>query len=233
MAKIILWDLECTDLNADWGEIISGGWKYLGEKRSHVLSWPEFSKDPLNDAKLCKALSNELGKADIWVTHYGKRFDVPYLNSRLILHNLPPLPPIPHIDTWEIAKKRLKLRYNRLVCVQEFLGLETEKTKVSGSIWKKAKMGRKPELKYVVDHNEKDVEVLEEAYLRLRPLILNHPNVSVIDRRGNGCPICGSGKLQSRGISASGVSVFRRYQCQGCKGWSRGPGERIKGVKVR
>jgi hypothetical protein len=62
-----------------------------------------------------------------------------------------------------------------------------------------------------------DVRVTEDCYLKLRPLIRQHPRL--LSGRAN-CRVCGSNHLQRRGqrISADGL-VHPQYQCQGCGAW--------------
>jgi len=223
--RLLAWDLECSSLNADYGVILCAGFKEIGTGNVELLSvadFPLFKSDPTNDRELCKAISKRLMDSDGWVTWYGQRFDVPFLNSRLLYHRLPTLPAShPHIDGWRTAKYRLKLRNNRLVTVQDFLGLATEKDAVKGPIWIKAIAGNRPALQYVINHCKKDVLVLEEAYQRLRPLIIDHPNMNLIGKDG-GCPTCGVvGKLQRRGFQVAKTRRYQRYACQSCGAWSK------------
>lgn len=222
--KIVLWDLETTNLNANFGYLLCFGWKILGEKKTNAISiteFPQFKKDPTNDRSLVKAAYSELANADAWVTWYGSRFDVPYLSSRLLYHKLPFLPPVPHIDGWWIARKHLRLNSNRLASVSSFLDIE-EKTPLDGPTWIRAAAGHEKSIKYVVEHCLQDVVVLEEAYLRIRPLMRTHPNLNVISEEANVCPTCGSKKLQKRGVSITRVATRQRYMCNACGAWSKG-----------
>jgi hypothetical protein len=68
---------------------------------------------------------------------------------------------------------------------------------------------------------DRDVEILEQLYLELRPFIPNHPNVALLSGEMEACPKCGSLDIQYRGYQCSNVATYRRIQCQHCKGWSR------------
>jgi len=221
--RIVSFDIETSNLSAGFGTIICAGFKTVGEGRAKVLSIADFPgsrKDGTNDKPLVKAIYDELMEADIWLTWYGQRFDIPFVNSRLLYHNLPLLPANhPHIDGWKTSRNHLKLGNNRLNTVQSFLRLPDEKTHIKPDLWIKAIAGNRKALKYIEDHCKADVVVLEQAYERLRPLILDHPFTG---RGVNGnCAICGEGKLQKRGFHRSRTRVFQRYQCQGCGSWSR------------
>lgn len=220
--KIYLWDLECSNLNANFGYILAGGYKNLGDSKTkalHVGQYPKYANDPTDDKRLVKDLSDILSDADCWVTWYGLRFDVPYLNSRLIYHGYSPMPPVPHIDLWRVSRYQLRLNSNRLASASSFLGLE-EKTRLDGPTWIRASAGHKPSLKYVVEHCIQDVEVLEQAYGKMRPLILNGPNVGIILSGDNyKCPNCGGVRVR-RGFRVTANGKKQRYQCNQCGGWS-------------
>lgn len=233
--RICFFDLETSNLNANFGFILCAGWKFLGEKQvycSKISDYKLYKSDPTNDRELVKATAAALSEADLWVGHYASRFDVPYLNSRLLHHGLAPMPKTPLIDTWRVAKYGLRLNSNRLQTVCEFLGLE-DKTPIKGPHWVKAMAGNKSSLKYIVDHCIQDVLVLEQAYIKLRPLIPNHPNVNIITDVKDGCPTCGSRKLHKRGMTYTRVFKKQRYQCQECGTTSYGVPSRIEGLKIK
>lgn len=233
---IYLWDLECTNLNADFGYILCAGIKELGKgtvKTFSVADYPAYSKDPTNDKDLVKDVRDYLATAGAWITWYGQGFDQPFLNSRLTYHRLTPLPPVPHIDGWRIAREKLKLHSNRLASVSSFLQI-IEKTPLNGPIWIKASAGDPAALKYVIKHCKQDVLVLEEAFENIRQLATSGPNVAIISGTGVGsCPRCGANKLQSRGFRITVSQQYKRFQCQGCGAWSHGKPETIKGIVAR
>jgi len=233
--RVILWDLETTNLKGNFGYILAGAWKVLGEKKVHCISITDsktFEKDPTNDKHLCKELLKSLEGADIWVAHFGKWFDRPMMNTRLLGHGLPPLPPVPLVDTWKVAKDNLRLNSNRLATIASWAGVE-EKTALSGPIWIKAMAGHKPSIKYVVSHCKQDVIVLEQVYEKIKCLSTTHPNVNILEDRPDSCPICGGGPLHKRGKTITRVSWKQRFQCRDCGGWSTGPPVRAKNVTVR
>lgn len=224
--KIIGWDLEATNLTANFGYILCFGYKVFGEGKPRIISitdFPLFKKDCTNDREVVKAAAEILSTADAWCTWYGKGFDVPLLNSRLIFHGMKPLPPVPHIDGWWIARFKMRLNSNRLATVSAFLEV-SEKTPLTGPKWIRAAAGHKPSIKYVTEHCAQDVVVLEEVYTRIRPLCSGHPNMALIVRDPDACPVCAvSGKMQKRGFSVTPTTINQRYQCQSCGAWSKAP----------
>ncbi len=232
--KIFLFDLETSNLNANFGFILCAGYKELGEEKAHCINItesPGFKKDPTNDYYVVKTIGEVLGQADMLIGWYSSRFDYPYLQSRLIFHKLPILPPIQHVDGWRIAKYKMKLNSNRLASVTAFLGLE-DKTALSGPIWVRAAAGHRDSIQYVVEHCLQDVVVLEQVYQRIKPLMTNHPGLGVMAEKSFACPICGSEQVQKRGFHMTRTRKYQRWQCQGCGGWSH-DGQSLGGTQLR
>lgn len=210
--------IESTHLKGDFATILCIGYKWLGEKKATVLSitdFPGFEKDRTNDKALIKAFFEVYNSADLTVTYYGKGFDLKMLNAKALEHNLPYPAPVPMVDLYFVVKGNLSLSRKSLGNVGIFAGLTTKKTPVTAVAWKKAATGHKPSIKYVVDHCRADVDILEEAYLKLRPLMRTHPRVAGWEP----CRYCG-GKTQRRGKALTALKSARyRFQCTSCGGW--------------
>lgn len=218
-ARILSFDNETSHLKADFGTLLCWGYKWLDEKKVHVpslLTHP--GKHMIDDRPLVKHVHEIMGSADMWVTYFGKGFDVPFLNSKFLEYGLSILPNIPHVDLYFTVKSNMSLSRKSLQNVAYHLDLEAKKTPVEGRIWKKAMIGDQKSLLYIIKHCRSDVLLLEEAYLRLRPLVRTHPRVS-----GFGpCRYCGSTRLQRRGIAITKLkNEQQRIQCQACGGWDQ------------
>lgn len=195
------------------------GWKWLGEKKIHVPAITDYAgwnKAPWDDKRLIKDFCGIMAEADIWVTYNGKNFDVPYLQAKLLEHGLPIMPNTPHVDLYQVVKHAIVLSRKSLANVSKFLRLHAEKTPVTGDHWKRAMCGNAKSIKYVVDHCVADVELLEEAYHKLKPLVRQHPIVM----RGDTCRSCGSKDLQRRGFYMTTKKVKRRVSCKKCGAWA-------------
>ena len=222
--NILAWDLECSGLNADFGIILCCGFKEIGAGRPEVMNILDYTRSDKDliraERRLLIDMSERLLDADVWLTHFGTWYDTLFVNTRLIYHRLPILPPsYPHIDTWKVAKNRLKLRNNRLITISEFLGTEEEKNAIKPEQWIRAMGGHRPSMDYIVEHCRRDVVVLEETYNRLRPLIIDHPNKNLLNGDG-GCGVCQSSRLQKRGFHLTRTRKYQRYQCLDCGRWS-------------
>lgn len=237
--NIVLWDIETFgfDFGADKGFILCGSYKTLGKKGIGTAVRKNLGRNGAkmwDDKQVCKQLYDVLSKADMWVTHNGKRFDVPFLNTRLLKHGLAPLPPVPHFDTCEVIWKKLKMRA-RLDNVQKFFKFPDKKTDLVLEKHAMAAAGHAKMLKEIVVHCEADVRVLEHAYKKLRILGYKHPNIAAIAEDGDKCPYCGKREtLQRRGYIVAKVRRSARFQCQSCGGWSHGSPEKIgDGIRIR
>lgn len=229
MPNILIWDIETTHLCANFGTILCAGFKWLGVPGTHVISLPNFTgwrKDPTDDRRLVAALREKLLNADMLVTYYGEAtgkygFDEPYLISKLLEHNLPPIPKIAHVDVYKTVKTYLRLHRRALGVVADFLQVEGEKTEVKPRIWKGAMVGKTDDLAYVIDHCEKDVDLLERVYLRMLPYVQAHPYVEGYSP--GVCRRCG-GKLRRRGYAMSRTKgQMVRWFCTSCGGWETRP----------
>ena len=143
-----------------------------------------------------------------------------------MMHGMPQLGPIPIVDTWRIAKYKLKLRNNRLDTLARAIHvpegkIRAEKTPLEPWIWVKAHTGDKTSIKYIEEHCIADIDVLEAVYTQVRRLDLSHPNISKIETRTReACPTCDSNNVQFRGTFPTVRGRKYRFHCQDCGHWS-------------
>lgn len=170
---------------------------------------------------MLKDITEQMLDSDVWLGHFSTHYDLPFINSRLLYHRLPILPPnFPALDTWKVARNRLKLRNNRLATIQDFLQLKDEKNSIRPEQWIRALSGHRKSIDYIVEHNRRDVLVLEQAYLLLRPLVLDHPH-SGLSKGVNSCANCGSTHVEYRGYRYTAAQAFRAFRCKVCGKWDR------------
>lgn len=242
--KILFWDLEILRANhipsnkwfgmsaypgrtmgADINTIINFGYKFLGdEKASCINAWdfPAWEEDVNDDGELVAAAYAVLSEADAIVTHYGKKFDLPFFNARAIFHGFPPLPNIPHIDTKNVASRNLKLFSNSLNEIALFFGLE-EKHTTGAQLWDGVRFRDQDSMDKMSAYCAQDVEVLHQVYDKLLPLMKNIPNYNLFTGdESRKCPSCGGIHLHKHGKKVTKTSVLQRYQCQDCGSISTG-----------
>ncbi len=168
-ARIGFFDLETSSFDADTGMLLTyclgvGDEVYSGViKRSEILS----GKD---DKRLVEELIKVIDeKVDILVGYYSSRFDIPFLRSRALAHNLSFFKSKEkyHWDLYYLIKFKLKLHRNTLDSATHFFDIEG-KNHVDLKIWNKAKLGDKQSLDYVLDHNLRDIEILKDLFYKVK-----------------------------------------------------------------
>ena len=237
--RVLLYDTEnSANIIAAWGvheqdalevlehrQIITVSWKWLGEKGlPKVLSLPDFplyKRDPKNNLQLVKHLHSLMEQADIVLGHNAAEFDCKRVNTEIIKHNLPPPPPHKVIDTLKAARKHFGFNFNSLKALAEFLGLPHKLETGGYRLWKGCREGDMASWAKMSKYCAGDTRTLEALYLRFRPWMTNHPNMTAFDGL-DGCPACRSRRLQHRGWMISVNTKRMRFQCQDCGKWSTG-----------
>ena len=222
-AKILIWDLETTDLKSDWGTLLCVGYKWLGQRYGTVLSITDYDgwqNDMTNDKELVTDFHKILAEADMLVTYYGKMFDLPWLQGKFLEYDLPALPAIPHVDLYFVGRSNLRLTRRSLDNLAKYLRIGAKKYYVTGDLWKKARVGDPVALDKVRKHCYADIQLTEKLYYKLRPYVRQHPRINGYFK----CRYCGSDKVQRRGYQISNYKGRQqRVQCQECLGWSSYP----------
>jgi uncharacterized protein YprB with RNaseH-like and TPR domain len=171
--RVALFDLEMSNLNADYGMILCAVIKEYNQEPVVIRcdDMPSFAKCPWSDTQLARRIRDELEKFDIIVSWNGVRFDIPFLNARLMQARAVPMKRVKHIDLLYQARFKFKLSSNSLANVQEFLRLKHQKTAIQGNNWTKAMRGNRAAMDYIVKHCILDVRVLEETYDKMKGLV--------------------------------------------------------------
>jgi len=147
---------------------------------------PQSLNNGIRDSKILGTLVDKMWDYDRIVTHYGAnfRFDIPFIRTRALIlakQGLFDMADFPKgglnpemwlSDTYPMAKKYLKLTSNRQDCIGETILAENIKTRVDFRYWESVKYGsikeKKQALDYIVEHNLRDAEQLEDNYRLLR-----------------------------------------------------------------
>lgn len=227
MARILFWDLETfgMNFNADAGFIMVASYKWQGEDKVHTITRRHpgrWSRKLFDDKEICQKFAEVFATADMHVTWNGTRFDVPFLQTRMLKHGLGILPPIAHEDGLRTARRTLKMRRS-LGNIQKFFELGTKKEEMNlAKVWLPAAAGDPVALKQVIKRCESDVKLLEEAYNLLAPLSNTHPNMNISEKglqKELRCPLCTSKDVQHRGEQRALRHYRLRYHCQKCHRW--------------
>lgn len=226
-AKGFVWEKYRTNVlkfDTDW-YMLSFAWKWLGEKKTHVLALPDFDlykKEPMNDRLLVEQLRDLFDQADVTVTHNGITFDGPKANSRMAVHGLTPPSPYQEVDTLKVARKMFGFASNSLKDLCQFLGLPDKGDPGSIETWVQCMNGNPRAWARMKKYNKQDVAILEQLYLRFLPWIPRHPHMGMLSDRPAACPRCGEGPLVARGWRIYAVSRRRKFRCGNCGGYCLG-----------
>lgn len=250
--RILHWDIETSLqlvtvfslLHNDWIDpsnivqeryVICASWLWEGESKVHsvsVLDNPKlYAKDPHSDKYVLETLAKVLSEADVLVHHNGNSFDLPYVETRMLVHGMKPLPPIQTIDTYRVAKSKFMLNSNKLNYIGQLLKVGQKKQTTQG-LWLKILNGDKKAIKEMIAYNKQDVLLLQRVFKKLQPYMSSHINRELFGLAG--CPRCGSSSIQSRGTHRAISQIYQRYCCNKCGGWFREAKSTIKAkVKYR
>ena len=219
--KILSFDIESAGVNAlksDLGFVICFGYKWLHEPKAHVLTIAEADLHKFDDKKLLIEASKLLSEADIIVGHFASVFDRRFIQGRLLINKLPPIPPVKMRDTCMLARSIANYSSNRLKHLARILDLEHQKLENDWpTAWFKVMQGDTKVLKALAEYCKGDVLAVEELYMRLRPFDQPHPRI-VSDRTK--CGTCG-GNVEYRGFAYVGHLRYRRFVCKSCRRWDR------------
>lgn len=219
-----LWknDVYLDQIISDWFCIAwSAKWLYSKNTMGNVLTPEEIRNE--DDKRIMTNLWKLINDADIVVSHNGNKFDIPRINSRFIINGLQPTKPYFSVDTCRVAKRQFGFSSNKLDALATHFNIP-HKLDTDFNLWKQCLEGDEKALKYMLKYNKKDVEILEEVYLKLRPWIKNHPNMGNLGSLDNACANCGSEDItvMPDKYYYTSVGKYPLFRCNRCKAISRG-----------
>jgi DNA polymerase elongation subunit (family B) len=249
--RVLIFDIETSpEIGYVWGRFKQFLAPVQVKQRSFMLTWSakwlgeeEILDDAIinyrqtddaygepDDLEIVTSMWNLLDRADVVVAHNGIRFDLPYLNSRFVYHNLGMPSPFKVVDTCKIAKKYFRFPANSLKELGIYLGIEVPKLDTDFQLWVDCMEGKKEAWEYMVEYNQYDVKLLEEVYLRLRSYDKSHPNMSLYyDDDKVRDPVTGSTDVVEDGFAYTASSKFPAFK--GPEGHSFRSSKKVKGVK--
>jgi DNA polymerase elongation subunit (family B) len=223
-----IWEqnVSVDQIKTEW-TILSYAVKTLGDpKIRYKDTGGRGVKKVRDDKSLLLDIHKELDDADIVIAQNGRAFDTKKVNARMVMHGIKPYSPVRVIDTLEVAKKHFRFTSNKLQWLSKHLTdqpKDDHKEFPGMELWIECLNDNPRAWKVMKKYNEQDVLSAELVYLRMRPWIAQHPNLSVFSEGGaTKCPKCDSTHVQKRGYEVTQASRYQRFQCMDCSGWSRG-----------
>ena len=230
--KVLLIDIETTPLQVHcWGtwkqrigheQVIndwfmlsySAKWLFDSKMYSSVLTPKEaLAKD---DSRISRELWKLFDQADILIGHNISGFDLPKAQTRFLLNKLPPPSPFQVIDTLKVTQRNFRFASNKLDYIGQLL-LNDKKLHTEYQLWLRCLEGDPKSLEEMLIYNRKDVLLLEEAYVFLRPYIKSHPNMAIYQESLEpSCPNCGSANIDECGHYTTSVNRYIAFRCKDC-----------------
>ncbi len=192
------------------GKIICICYKWEGKDKVYSLTWD----DKQNDKQMLKDFIAVLDSADEIVGHNSDKFDIKWIRTRCLFHNVPMMPEYSSLDTLKEARKGFLFPSNRLDAIGRYTGVG-KKIKTTEELWfdvwiKKSKTA----LKEMVRYCKQDVVLLEDVHQKLKPYTKVKTRVHTDI---TACGSCGSDNLKIRKYSISKEGArFAHYQCHNC-----------------
>ena len=129
------------------------------KRKVHSIEWNENG-----DKQLLEELVPVMLEADEIIAQNGDRFDIPYINTRILANELPCGPIWKTVDTLVIARRRFKFPSNRLDALGHFL-LGEGKIHTEFGMWVDIKEDDCPvAMRKMVKYCKKDVVLLQKVY---------------------------------------------------------------------
>ena len=223
--KILFFDIETAGVQAlksDLGFCLMVGYKWAGTKGAKVLTIKQKDLRTFNDGPLLTEFSKIYTAADMTVAHFGSVFDRRFIQGRLLINKLPPIPATRMRDTCMLARSIANYSSNRLGNLSNTLNLSNKKID-KGEGWPKwwfgSMQGNMQAVRDMAVYCKGDVLALEELYYRLLPFDNPHPRLHRNEDR-TVCGKCG-GDIQYHGWAFEKQLRYKRYQCNDCGSWGR------------
>jgi len=189
-------------------------YKWEEEKEVYSLQWD--SKQ--NDKKMLQAFVEVANQASELVGHNGDKFDLTWIRTRCLFHEIEMFPTYTTIDTLKVSRSKFRFNSNKLDYIADYLGMG-RKIKTEFSLWKDILLkSDKAAMEKMIKYCKKDVVLLEKVFKRLSGHIepKTHYGVLFGGDRGS-CPECGSDDLRRmvKRTTATGLKKIQ-YQCNTC-----------------
>jgi len=203
------------------GQVIGVGYKWLDKPKARFVS--DFHN---GHEEMLTEVHAAVDEADAIVGWNSQRFDLPWLRGQWFSMGLKPPSPHKNIDLMLTVKKQFRLASNKLDWFGTVAGLGNKLQHPGFSLWTGCANGDPKSWALMKRYCLQDVNLTEQAYVKLLPWISNHPHMGLYGDtvEENVCQTCGSANVQKRGFAYTALGRYQQYQCvsAGCGRWSRG-----------
>lgn len=167
--SIGFFDIESTGFKGDYNSILVGSITHYQDDTSSSY----YIQQVGNDKKVARQLKEHLEGLDCWVTYYGKGFDLPMLNTRLLKWGIPPVEKRPHLDLYFTLKHQLNTSRKSLGHLVSWLNVPGDEGKmgVSADVWNQIAVDLKRNIRTLTERCESDTIILRNLYEKTKHLI--------------------------------------------------------------
>ena len=188
-------------------------YKWAHEKQVQYLTW-----DKGDDKQLLEKFMQIMNSADEVIGQNSDNFDIKWLRTRCLKHNIPAYPEYQSVDTYKLAKKYFRFNSNKLDYMSSFMGFGN-KLHTGYNLWKDIVLNNdEKSMNQMVKYCKKDVVLTQKVFEKMNPFIKHKTHRAVLE--GNTkleCPECGSDDVRLNGTRVSAAGVKKRIlQCRKC-----------------
>lgn len=166
--QLVFFDIESTGFKGDYNTIIC-----VSFKPYHGKPYTFYADQPGNDQKVIRLARLELDKYDCWASYYGKGFDIPMMQARLLKWGLPKIEKKRHVDMYFSVARKIATSRRSLAHLLGWLRLDEQKMSVSADDWASYAKNPQKVKKTMIKRCESDCIALENLYDRTKHLIEN------------------------------------------------------------
>jgi uncharacterized protein YprB with RNaseH-like and TPR domain len=177
--RVGVFDIETSGLFGNWDIVLCATLKTYGSFEFQTFKIDLQELDMLKAEKvLLEEIANALNDCDGLITYYGSMFDIPMVRTRCYSHGITPPGKKKHLDTYFTVRRTLNTQSKRLASVEELLLMGKPaphtplKTRLDMEPWMKTVYGRdQKSFDYMIDHNKRDVILLENVTNDFKPFL--------------------------------------------------------------
>jgi predicted PolB exonuclease-like 3'-5' exonuclease len=186
-------------------------YKWEEEGKVYSLHWDKKQ----NDKELLEKFIKVANEADELVGHNGDKYDLPWIKTRCLYHNIPCFPDYKTIDTLKYSRSKFRFNSNKLDYIASYLGLGN-KLETGFDLWKDIILKKDANaLKSMIEYCKNDVIILEKVYKHLSNYIPHKTHFYAENKCS--CPECGSdqNKISKKRYTSVGTLKIQ-LQCDKC-----------------
>ena len=194
------------------------GYKWLGDRKAHVLSEWEHGY-----SGMIRRIRDLLDEADGVIGFNHVNFDMKKMRGQFALEGIDDIKPPTNIDIYKTVRN-MGFPSSKLDYIAQAFGIGRKVKHPGFEMWDDTLDGCPKAQRKMAKYCAGDVRLTEDVYFRLRPYIQNHPRFD--NTPANHCGSCG-GKMTSQGWKRTKHYRVQSLKCVDCGSWDQGKREKV------